>query len=137
MKRVYADMVLDLFHRGHVEFIRKAKSLYPDTYLIIGVHSDETVASYKRKPFFSMEDRVAIAEACKYVDEVIPDAPLRLTEEFIENFRIEVVLHGDDMSEFFKDCYSVPLKLGIMRLLPYYSGISTTRIIEMVRTCPR
>ena len=137
MTRVYADMVADLFHRGHVEFLRKAKSLFDETYLIIGVHSDETVASYKRKPIFTMSDRVAIVGSCKYVDEVIEDAPLRLTEKFIEDHKIQVVIHGDDMSEFFKECYHVPLELGIMRLLPYYNEISTTQIIEMVKTCPK
>ena len=38
MIRVYADMVGDLFHYGHVEFLEKARAL--GDYLIVGVHGD-------------------------------------------------------------------------------------------------
>ena len=41
--RVYVDMVADLFHYGHVNFLRQAKS--HGDFLLVGVHSDETVES--------------------------------------------------------------------------------------------
>ena len=47
-KIVYVDMVGDLFHYGHVEILRRAKE--KGDKLIVGVHSDETVMEYKRKP---------------------------------------------------------------------------------------
>ena len=40
--RVYTDMTADLFHRGHVEFLRAAKFLFPNSSLVVGVHSDKT-----------------------------------------------------------------------------------------------
>jgi len=134
MKRIYADMVADLFHRGHLEFLRKIKTLYPDSYLIVGIHSDATVESYKRKPIFSMDDRVAIVESCKLVDEVVRDAPLKITEEYLSEHRIDLMMHGDDMTDFFYECYSVPLEAGIVEFLPYYKGVSTSEIIENIRT---
>ena len=45
---VYVDMVADLFHLGHVEFLRKAKE-HGDV-LKVGIHNDETVEGSKRKP---------------------------------------------------------------------------------------
>ncbi len=134
MKRVYVDLVADLFHRGHVEFLKKAKATAENTHLIVGIHSDEDCSSYKRKPLFPMEDRVEIVRACKYADEVIPNAPLEITHDFLKFHNIDIVIHGDDMTEFHQNVnYRVPIELGIMRTIPYYKGISTTEIIKEIK----
>ena len=133
MKIIYADMVADLFHRGHLEFLRKIKTMYPCSYLIIGIHSDESVESYKRKPIFSMDDRAAIVEACKFVDEVIKDAPLTVTKVFVEKHHIDIIVHGDDTNYIFSEFYKDPIEMGIMKLIPYYDGISTSDIIKEIK----
>ena len=63
MTRVYADMVGDLFHHGHVEFLRRARDLGDE--LVVGVHSDATAESYKRTPVMTMDERVRVVEACR------------------------------------------------------------------------
>lgn len=134
MKRVYVDMVGDLFHRGHVEFLRKAKQFEEKIYLIVGIHSDEDCTSYKRKPIFSMKDRVEIVKACKYVDEVIPNAPIKISEEFLDRYKIDIVIHGSDMNKYLKEvCYQIPIERKIMRIIPYYRLISTTKIIKKIK----
>ncbi|MET8689202.1 adenylyltransferase/cytidyltransferase family protein [Streptomyces sp. NPDC004732] len=70
---VYADMVGDLFHPGHVALLRAARDF--GERLIVGVLSDEVVATYKRRPIMTLAERVAVIEACRYVDEVLPNAP--------------------------------------------------------------
>src|SRR5262245_50775572 len=92
--RVYVDMVGDLFHMGHVEFLKTA-SAFGD-WLIVGVLSDEVVATYKRQPIMTLAERVAVVEACRYVDEVVPNAPYIVTTEFLDEHEISVVVHGDD-----------------------------------------
>ena len=79
--RVYVDMVGDLFHAGHVALLREARS-HGDR-LVVGVLSDETAASYKRRPIMTLAERVAVIEACRWVDEVVPDAPFTVTEYFL------------------------------------------------------
>jgi len=79
MKIVYVDMCADLFHYGHVEFLRRAKN-YGDK-LFVGIHNDATIQSYKRQPILSMDARIRVVEACRYVNKVIPDAPLFITKE--------------------------------------------------------
>lgn len=129
--RVYVDVVGDLFHYGHVEILRKAKS-YGDI-LVVGVHSDEAVMTYKRRPVMTLEERVRSVQACPLVDEVIPHAPLKLTYDYIEEHDIHLVIHGDDISEEVMNIwYKVPLELGILRLVPYTEEISTTKIIERI-----
>ncbi len=122
-------MVADLFHFGHVNFLRKARE--HGDYLLVGVHSDETVASYKRKPILTMDERVASVEGCRYVDEVIPDAPLSVERAWIEKYNIDLVMHGDDFSgDMEKLCYETPIAMGIFRTVSYTPGISTTEIIK-------
>ncbi len=74
-------------------------------------------------------------EACKYIDKVIIAPPLRLTEEMIEDLQITYVVRGDDFSpELLEDQYGLALKLGILRMVPYTQGISTSDIIKRITT---
>ena len=83
--RVYTDMVADMFHLGHVRYLKQCKELgTSDTVeLVVGIHSDETVESYKRRPICSMLERIECVSVCKYVDEVVPCAPLDVSEEYM------------------------------------------------------
>ncbi len=56
MIRVYADMMADLFHYGHIEFLRQARTL--GDYLLVGIHSDEEVEAHKRRPVLTLDERV-------------------------------------------------------------------------------
>ena len=121
-------MVADLFHFGHVNFLRQARDL--GDYLLVGIHADEVVQSYKRKPIFTMEERVASVEGCRYVDEVIPNAPLTVSREWIEQHKIDIVVHGDDFTDdLCKFCYKTPIEMGIFRTVNYTPRISTSEII--------
>lgn len=127
--RIYVDMVGDLFHFGHVNLLKQAREL--GDYLIVGVHSDKVVEGYKRLPIMTMEERIATIFSCRYVDEVIPNAPLSIDLKWINKHDIDMVVHGNDVSEDLKqNWYKVPIEMGILHLIPYTSGISTTDIIK-------
>jgi glycerol-3-phosphate cytidylyltransferase-like family protein len=82
----------------------------------------------------TMEERLQVVAACRYVDEVIPDAPLVVTRDWIEEHAVDLVVHGDDLpEETLMLMYRVPHELGILRLVPYTAGISTSDLIERVR----
>ena len=131
MTRVYVDMVADLFHYGHANFLRQAKQF--GDHLIVGIHSDEVVKEYKRTPILTMRERVDTVSSCRYVDEVISDAPLVVDLKWLNKHRIDLVVHGDDFSEHMKQlCYKVPIDLGILRLVSYTARISTTEIIQRI-----
>ena len=132
MIRVYADMVADLFHYGHVEFLKKARAL--GDYLLVGIPADDVLVSYKRNPILTMEERVACVAACRYVDEVIANAPWTIDRAFIEKYDIHLVVHGDDFPwEKLEYYYKVPIEMGIFRTVPYTHGISTSEIIRRVK----
>ena len=131
MTRVYADMVADLFHYGHVEFLRKAREL--GTYLIAGIVADDVAELSKKKPILTMEERVTSVAGCKYVDQVLPNAPWKIDRAWIIQHRIQLVVHGDDYAqEQLDDIYNVPQEMGILRTVTYTKGISTTEIIRRI-----
>jgi len=130
MIRVYVDVVGDLFHVGHINLLERAKS--QGDFLIVGVHSDASTAQYKRTPIISEEDRYKMVSSCRYVDEVIEDAPLCITLDFLASHNIDLVIHGDDFNEIYKNQHSDVIKEGKMKYLPYTPGISTTKIIDRV-----
>jgi cytidyltransferase-like protein len=130
--RVYVDLVGDLFHAGHVEFLRAARAL--GDWLVVGVLSDEVVAAYKRRPIMTLEERVAVVGACRYVDEVVPDAPDIVTLAFLREHDISVVVHGDDLSdEAIATVYAEVAAAGMLRLVPRRTELSTTELIRRVR----
>ena len=125
-------MVADVFHYGHVNFLKKARE--QGDYLLVGVHADEVVMSYKRRPILTMEERIQSVAGCRYVDEVVSNASLSMDRAWIESHGIDIVIHGDDFSKELEElCYSTPIELGIYRTVGYTAGISTTEIIARIR----
>jgi cytidyltransferase-like protein len=130
MIRVYVDMVADLFHVGHLNLIKAAHEI--GDYIIVGVHSDEDVQTYKRVPIIKQEQRYELIKSCKYVNEVVEAAPLIITEDFLIEHKIDFVLHGDDINEEISKQHRVPLSMNMMKYIPYTRGISTTSIIDKI-----
>lgn len=126
---VYVDMVADLFHLGHVDFLRRAKE-YGDI-LKVGIHNDKTVESYKRQPIMNMKERIYVVESCKYVDEVIPDAPLVISQDYLANHNIDIVIHATGLTEESKIMMYGQI-LDKLKIIDYTDGISTSIILERV-----
>ena len=133
--RVYTDGIYDLFHRGHIESLKICKNLFPNTHLIVGIIGDESAKNYKREPIYQEDDRYEIIRNIRFVDEIVPAAPLIITEEFINEHKLDYVVHGfsnpfdaNKQDDFFK----VPIEKNIFMEVPYYSKISTTDIIKKI-----
>ena len=130
---LYADIVGDLFHPGHAAFLRRARALCDR--LIVGVHNDADVARYKRRPVMTMAERIAVVEACRYADAVVPNAPLAPTAALLDSLGAEKVVHGDDFSPEQIDYHYAELrKLDRLLLVPYTDAIATSAIIARIRT---
>lgn len=138
MRRIYVDGIWDCFHMGHVLHFKDIKELdnINNNYLIVGIISDKDATDYKREPIYSETNRKILVESCKYVDEIIENAPLIITEQFMKQHRIDLVCHGflnksdaNKQSDFFK----VPINLNKFRIVDYHDGISTTDIINKIK----
>ncbi|SDA61788.1 phosphoenolpyruvate mutase [Methanobrevibacter millerae] len=92
MKTVYIAISADILHHGHINLIKKA-SEYGN--LIVGVLTDEVVATYKRFPVLDYEQRTFIIKNIEGVSDVVPQYTLDYTEN-LKKYRPDYVFHGDD-----------------------------------------
>lgn len=136
MNKILVVGVFDLFHRGHVELLKKA-SLLGDK-LIVVVNGDEFTEKYKRRPIFSEEDRLSIVKSCKYVDVAVISNNADV-KPHIELYGINIIVHGDDWehSLYLKQiCLSDEyIKEKEIKLVytDYYDKISTSEIINKIK----
>jgi len=130
--RVYVDMTSDVLHYGHAEFFKKAHHL--GDYLIVGLCTEHDGKRRKHRALMSTEERTKALEACRYVDEVIPDAPLVLTHEWLEKHGIDVVAHADTLREStLIKYYEIPYKIGILKILPRTHTITTKEFLHRIQ----
>ena len=143
---VYVDMVCDLFHPNHINFIKNAIEAgkekhmrsavnWPHVNLIVGIHDDETIKEYKEPPAMTLEERVTVVEACRYVDKVIAAAPTIITEDFIKEHDIALVVHAHSIEDDAKYDYqhAIPKKLGIFKRIERCDGVSSSEIKERIK----
>lgn len=133
MKKVigYTTGVFDMFHIGHLNILKRAKEQCD--YLIVGVSTDELCLNYKKKkPVIPYEERKAIVEAIRYVDEVIPQKD---RDKFAawERIGFDVMFVGDDWknSTLFNKVEKELNAVGVnIVFFPYTKGTSSTILRE-------
>ena len=113
-KLVYICFSTDIIHGGHIALIKKARELGN---LIIGVMTDEAVASYKRYPLVSYEDRKAMFECLEGVKEVVPQDSLSYKDNLLK-YKPDYVVHGDDWVEGFQ----APIRQEVVDTISEYGG---------------
>ena len=129
----YTTGVYDLFHIVHLNMIKKSKEMCD--FLIVGVHSDAVVESYKhRKTIINEDDRREIVGAIREVDKAV----INCTRDKIELWKIyhfDVVFIGDDWkgTERWKLFEKQLAEVGVaVEYIPYTKRISTTMIREKI-----
>jgi len=129
--RVYADGIFDLFHFGHARALKQAKNVFPNTYLLVGVCSDRLTHKLKGRTVLKDVERYEAVSHCKWVDEVVEDAPWVVTAEFIEKHKIDYVVHGEDpvLDADGNDLYQFVKDTGSYKTIKRTEGISTTDLI--------
>lgn len=84
----------DLFHPGHVQLLRRAREL--GSRLVVGLSTDEFNARKGKKSVMNFEDRKAVLEACRYVDEVFAEEDWQQKLADAINLKADVFVMGDD-----------------------------------------
>ncbi|GAA0156191.1 nucleotidyltransferase [Lithospermum erythrorhizon] len=139
--RVYMDGCFDMMHYGHCNALRQARALGDQ--LVVGVVSDEEITLNKGPPVTPLKERMAMVSAVKWVDEVIPDAPYAITEEFMKKlfyeYNIDYIIHGDDpcLLPDGTDAYALAKKAGRYKQIKRTEGVSSTDIVGRMLLCVR
>ncbi|MDC0480077.1 phosphoenolpyruvate mutase [bacterium] len=134
-KKVYIGMSADLIHQGHLNIIKEGQKLGK---VIIGLLTDEAIASYKRLPLIAFNERKLIVENLKGVEKVVPQTSL----DYVSNLKAikpDYVVHGDD----WKTGIQKGIRQGVIDTLAewggeliepkYTEGISSTDLISAVK----
>lgn len=131
----YVAGVFDLFHIGHLNIIRRAKEQCD--YLIVGVVSDEQVINSKKtRPYTPFEERLAIVQSCRYVDEAVEIPVDRSgTEDAYYMYHFDAQFSGSDYENepvwLAKKAF-LQQHGSDMVFFPYTEGISSTELKERV-----
>ena len=134
-KTVYVGMSADIIHPGHLNILHEAAKYGR---VIVGVLTDEAIASYKRLPYLNYEQRSLVVSNLKGVSEVIPQTTLDYRPN-LEKVRPDFVVHGDDWKTGVqaKTRQQIIEKLaewgGVVIDVPYTKGISSTMLNEKLK----
>ncbi|KAF9573746.1 Ethanolamine-phosphate cytidylyltransferase [Mortierella alpina] len=127
--RIWVDGCFDLMHFGHFNALRQAKAM--GDYLVVGVHSDAEIEHHKGPTVMKEDERYAAVAACKWVDEVVPNAPYLTSLEYMDKYNCDFCVHGDDITTLADgtDCYQVVKDAGRYRECKRTQDISTTELV--------
>nr|WP_037585522.1 glycerol-3-phosphate cytidylyltransferase [Stenoxybacter acetivorans] len=131
MKKIITYGTFDLFHIGHLNLLKRSKSL--GDYLIVGLSSDEfNLAEKNKQTVICYEDRKQILEALRCVDLVIPENNWEQKISDVQEFKIDTFVMGHDwmgkfdfLSPYCEVCY-----------LPRTEAISSSEIKRHIHTTP-
>ena len=130
--KVYTGGTFDLFHAGHVNFLRECSRFGSVT---VALNTDEFIQAYKGKPpVMSYQERAEVLLACRYVDDVVPNFDGADSKTAIDWVAPDVVIVGSDWAV--RDYYA---QMGFTQswldqrgislcYIPYTQGISSTDI---------
>lgn len=133
---VYTGGTFDLFHAGHVNFLRRCKEIAGELgSVVVSLNTDEFIKEYKGKPpVVSFSDRMAVLKACQYVDQVIANSGGADSKPTILQVQPNIIAIGTDWAR--KDYYKqmqftqdwLDEKNISLIYIPYTKGISSTEI---------
>ncbi len=123
---VYTSGTFDMLHYNHLQMLSYAKTL--GDILIVGVNTDELVASYKSQPIIPFEERIALVRALKYPDIVIPQYSLDHTDK-VKKLHFDIYVIGDDWAG--KYDYLEELDVDVV-YFPYGRGISSSNLKQKI-----
>ena len=124
MKRILTYGTFDLLHYGHIRILKRAKEL--GDYLVVALSTDEFNATKGKKAYHSYETRKKMLEAIRYVDLVIPENNWEQKIQDIKDYKIDVVVMGDDWAG--SDKFDYLKEYCEVKFLERTPGISTSQI---------
>ncbi|KPJ56626.1 glycerol-3-phosphate cytidylyltransferase [Parcubacteria bacterium DG_74_2] len=129
----YTTGVFDLFHIGHLDILRSARSLCD--FLIVGVTTNELVSYKHKKAVIPFKERLEIVRSIQYVDLAIPQYSMNKFMAW-EKLKFNIIFVGDDWystdkwKEFEEQFKKVDVKIIYF---PYTKGTSSTLINEILK----
>lgn len=140
--KAYIGGTFDLMHHGHIALFKAAKEIADE--VIVSLNTDEFNMEYKgRKPVMTLQERIAVVSACKYVDKVDINEGGHDSKPAILRNKPDYILHGEDWvkgSIFMKQLGIDEEFLGKnnikIKYIPLVEGMSTTELRNRTKSIP-
>lgn len=133
MTILYTGGTFDLFHSGHVNFLKRCKEIA--TTVVVSLNTDSFIKEYKgESPVISYKDRVTILESCRYVDNVVENTYGADSKPAILKVKPNIIAVGSDWEnkDYYKQMSFTKSWLYVNNIqlsyIPYTVGISSTKI---------
>lgn len=137
MKILYTGGTFDLFHYGHVNFLKKCKQIAD--IVIVSLNTDNFVSEYKNSPILNYQEREKSLLSCCYVDKIIPNTFGKDSKPTILSVKPNIIAIGDDwahknyyeqmsFSQEWLDEHNI-----VLIYIPYTKGISTSEIKKRIK----
>lgn len=131
-KTVYLGMIGDIMHPGLINIINEGTK-YGD--VMIGLFTDKAIATHKRLPYLTYEQRKNVIENIKGVSSIVPQDEWSYVPNLLK-YKPDYIIHGDDWlqgpDKYIRDeVFKVMEKLGGEVIeIPYTKGISASGLKE-------
>lgn len=160
--RLWVDGCFDMMHFGHANVLRQALQLgvelqkkksvnaacvsdelggdgEKDVEVLVGCHSDAEIIKVKGPPIMMEQERYDALFACKWTSYVVENAPYNTRLKDINQFEVDFVVHGDDISldENGHNSYQEIIDAGRMRIVKRTESISSTELVGRMLLCTR
>ncbi|KAG0355620.1 Ethanolamine-phosphate cytidylyltransferase [Podila minutissima] len=116
-------------HYGHYNALRQARAM--GGVIVAGIHSDAEIANHKGPSVMNDAERIAAVSACRWVDELVLDAPYQTSLDWVTRYHCDICVHGDDASTLADgtDSFALVKKAGRYRECKRTAGVSTTDLV--------
>jgi glycerol-3-phosphate cytidylyltransferase len=138
MKTLYTGGTFDIFHYGHINFLRQCSLLADE--VVVSLNTDEFIKEYKGKsPIMSYDEREKSLLSCKYVDRVVPNIGGADSKPSILDVKPNIIAIGDDWAggNYYKQMNFTQQWLDdnniLLVYLAYTQGISTSEIKNRIK----
>lgn len=131
-KKVYLGMIADIMHPGLINIINEGAK-YGD--VIIGLFTDKAIATHKRLPYLTYEQRETVVRSIHGVADVVPQDDWSYVPNLVK-YKPDYIIHGDDWLEgpdkYIRDeVFKVMESLGGKVIeIPYTKGITSSGLAE-------
>jgi glycerol-3-phosphate cytidylyltransferase len=138
--RVYTGGTFDLFHAGHVKFLKRCQELAGLSGVVtVSLNTDEFIYEYKKvKPILTYEERFEVLSSCKYVNFVVPNTGGTDSKPAIEECKPDLIAIGSDWArrDYYKQMQFDQDWLDNRNIsliyIPYTKGISSSLIKQKI-----
>jgi glycerol-3-phosphate cytidylyltransferase len=136
-KILYTGGTFDLFHYGHVNFLKKCKQIAD--IVVVSLNQDIFVSEYKSPPIMNYRERELSLKSCPFVDKVIPNILGSDSKPTILSVKPDIIAIGDDWAhkDYYKQMDFTQNWLDehniVLVYIPYTKGISTSEIKKRIK----